>query len=95
LDPNVYRDHLFYEAKGCSACKGTGYTGRKAIIELVELDDDMRELLIKRAPASVLKHKAVSSGTTFLRKAALQEVIQGVTSLREANRVTFVETGAT
>jgi type IV pilus assembly protein PilB len=91
LDWKSYADHAFYGAKGCEDCKGTGYMGRKAIIELLELDDDMREMFVKRAPLQMIKKKAVEMGTTFLRKAALQEVLAGETTLREANRVTFVE----
>jgi type IV pilus assembly protein PilB len=91
LDCKLYADHTFYGAKGCEDCKGTGYMGRKAIIELLELDDDMREMFVKRAPLQMIKKKAVEMGTTFLRKAALQEVLAGETTLREANRVTFVE----
>ncbi len=92
LDYSRYKDHLFYEARGCEDCKGTGFKGRKAIIELVELDDEMRELFVNKASFSVVKKKAAESGTTFLRKAALREVIKGETTLREANRVTFIET---
>jgi type IV pilus assembly protein PilB len=91
LDCKLYSDHTFYGARGCEDCKGTGYMGRKAIIELLELDDDMREMFVKRAPLQMIKKKAVEMGTTFLRKAALQEVLAGETTLREANRVTFVE----
>lgn len=91
LDPSLCRDQVFYDAKGCHRCKGTGYRGRKAIIELVELDDDMKEMFIKRASASDLKRKATGGGTTFLRGAALHEVRFGETTLAEANRVTFIE----
>jgi type IV pilus assembly protein PilB len=91
MDVERYGNHVFYAAKGCEDCKGTGYMGRKAIIELVELDDEMRELFITRAPVSELKRRATDSGTTFLRKAAIQEVIAGITTLKEANRVTFIE----
>ncbi|MFZ0449395.1 MAG: ATPase, T2SS/T4P/T4SS family [Desulfatiglandaceae bacterium] len=91
LDNHLYGGRLFFEAHGCEHCKGTGYLGRQAIIELVELDDDMRELFIRKEPVSVLKRKASKKGTVFMRQAALEKVLAGVTTLREANRVTFVE----
>jgi len=91
LDPAQLFGHTFYRARGCDRCKGTGYKGRKAIVELVELDDEMREMFIKRAPLTELKKKATVSGTVFLRGAAIREVINGETTLAEANRVTFVE----
>ncbi len=94
LDPKLFGDKVFFEAKGCSSCKGTGYRGRKAIIELIELDDDLRALFVDRAGPSVLKKKAAESGTVFLRHAALKEVLSGNTSLKEANRVTFIEPNA-
>lgn len=91
LDPKLYKDRIYFEAKGCPKCKGTGYKGRKAIVELIELNDDMRSLFIDQSSASVLKRKAAEGGTVFLRNAALKEVMDGNTTLREANRVTFIE----
>jgi type IV pilus assembly protein PilB len=91
LDSKLYGEKPFYEAKGCARCKGTGFKGRKAIIELIELDDNLRTLFINRSPVSVLKKKSSESGTVFLRKAALNEVFIGNTTLGEANRVTFIE----
>ena len=91
LVPETLRDQVFYRAKGCEVCKGTGYNGRKAIIELIELDDDMRTLFIERASITVLKKKALDAGTAFLRMAAIKEVMGGVTTLEEANRVTFID----
>ena len=91
IDPNLIKGRDFYRDKGCEDCKGTGFKGRKAIIELVVLDDDMREMFIKMASVSVLKKKAAESGTVFLRKAAINEVLNGETTLREANRISFIE----
>lgn len=91
IDYKQYGTFVFYEARGCEHCKGTGFLGRQAIIELIELDDDLRELFIRKEPISVLKKKASGNGTVFLRQAALQKVLNGVTTLREANRVTFIE----
>jgi type IV pilus assembly protein PilB len=91
VSPSRYREHVFYEAKGCDLCKGTGYKGRKAIIELIEMDDVIRELFIQKAPLAELKKTAAASGTVFLRNAALAEVLKGETTFKEANRVTFIE----
>ena len=91
LDPSTCEGHVFYEARGCEHCKGTGYLGRQAVIELMEIDDDMRELFIRRAPLSTVKKQAAQNGTVFLRQAALEKVLDGSTTLREVNRVTFIE----
>jgi len=91
IDLNLIKGRDFYRAKGCEDCKGTGFKGRKAIIELVVLDDDMKEMFIKLASVSVLKKKAAESGTVFLRKAAINEVLNGGTTLSEANRISFIE----
>jgi type IV pilus assembly protein PilB len=87
----MMKNAVFFEANGCDRCKGTGYSGRKAIMEMVELNDDLRQMFIAREPMSQIKKAASETGTIFLRKAALTEVFTGVTTLKEANRVTFVE----
>lgn len=91
LSPESGKDRLFYRPVGCERCKGTGFKGRKAIIELVELDDDMRQMFVDRAPMSELKARAAAGGTVFLRQAALAEVFGGGSTLEEANRMTFAE----
>ena len=68
-----------------------GYLGRSAIVELLDLNDEIRELIVNKSPISRLKAAARQAGTVFLREAALEKVFQGITSLREINRVTFVE----
>ena len=75
---------------GCAACRGTGYRGRKAIGELLVLNDELRELIIARAPARKLKEVARAAGTLPLREAAMRLVTNNETSLEEINRVTFV-----
>ena len=80
----------FRRPVGCGACRGTGYRGRKAIAELLVLNDEIRELIISRAPIRQLKEAARRGGTFSLRESALDLVRDGVTSLEEANRVTFV-----
>ncbi len=91
LSYEKYRDHIFYEGAGCKECNGMGYRGRNAIVELLGVDDEMRELIIKKEPISQLKKAARAAGTTFLRESAMEKVFAGLTTLREVNRVTFVE----
>ena len=76
--------------QGCAACRGTGFKGRKAVGELFVLDDELREMIVARAPARKLKEAARAAGTVPLREAALALVDAGETTLEEINRVTFV-----
>jgi general secretion pathway protein E len=78
-----------FKGKGCGMCRGTGYKGRRAISELLVLDDEMREVIIARAPIRALKELARNKGTVFLRDAAVQAALAGWTSLDEVNRVAF------
>jgi general secretion pathway protein E len=78
------------KGKGCADCRGTGFKGRKAIGELLVLNDELRELIVARAPARKLKEAARAAGTIPLRDAALALVQAGETTLEEINRVTFV-----
>jgi type II secretory ATPase GspE/PulE/Tfp pilus assembly ATPase PilB-like protein len=91
LDPNVYGDHTFHEGGGCIECDGTGFHGRLAVSELLDLSDTIRELILSRRPASEIKRVAKEEGMVFLRESALQKVFEGVTTLREINKVTFVD----
>ena len=77
-------------SKGCGECRGTGFKGRKAIGELLVLNDELRELIIARAPARKLKESACAAGTVPLREAAMRLVDAGETTLEEIDRVTFV-----
>src|SRR6185436_16427507 len=70
--------------------RGTGFKGRRAIGELLVLNDELRELITARAPARKLKDAARAAGTVPLRDAALALVEAGETTLEEINRVTFV-----
>jgi type IV pilus assembly protein PilB len=81
----------FYEGKGCIECGGTGYKGRQAICELLDLSDRIREMILARRPTSEIKKAARDEGMRFLRECAVERVLQGVTTLREINKVTFVE----
>lgn len=91
IDPNLPKDVVLFEARGCDACNGTGYRGRTAIVELLDMTDDIRDLIIGKASTSVLKQKARESGVVFLRESAVEKLLEGETTLREINRVTFVE----
>ena len=91
VNPERYRGKILYEAHGCDKCHGTGYKGRVAIVELLELDDQIRDLIIAKVPATRLKKAARDSGIMFLRDSAEEKFAAGVTTLKEINRVTFVE----
>ncbi len=91
LDPGRYSDYTFYQGKGCIDCNGTGYRGRTAIAELLDMSDRIREMILQRKPGSDIKRAAKEEGMTFLREAALAKVFAGKTSLQEINKVTFVE----
>jgi type IV pilus assembly protein PilB len=81
----------FYQGAGCIDCNGTGFLGRTAISELMDLSDNIRALILDRRPAAEIKRAAKAEGMTFLRESALERVFAGVTTLREVNKVTFVE----
>jgi general secretion pathway protein E len=84
------KQFLFKAGVGCGQCRGTGYKGRKAIAEILYLNDDIRELIIARAPMRKIKEAAHHNGIRSLRDAALMLVQRGETTLQEINRVTFV-----
>jgi type IV pilus assembly protein PilB len=91
LDPGMYGEQTFYEGGGCIECDGTGFHGRLAVSELLDLSDTIRELILAKRPGSEIKRVAKEEGMVFLRESALQKVFEGVTTLREVNKVTFVE----
>ena len=91
MDPAFEHTRVFYEGKGCIECGGTGYKGRQAICELLDLSDHIREMILARRPTSEIKKAARDEGMRFLRECAVERVLSGVTTLREINKVTFVE----
>ncbi|MCG8460795.1 MAG: GspE/PulE family protein [Holophagales bacterium] len=91
LSPDTYEDTVFYEGSGCIECNGTGYHGRGAVTELLSLSDPIRELILTKRPAAEIRRAAKEEGMSFLRESALEKVFQGVTTLREINKVTFVD----
>jgi type IV pilus assembly protein PilB len=90
LDAKTWGDFTFYEGKGCIDCNGTGYRGRTAIAELLDMSDRIREMILERRAGSDIKRAAKEEGMTFLREAALAKVFSGGTTLHEVNKVTFV-----
>ncbi len=91
LSSAVYGDHEFFEGAGCLECNGTGFLGRLAVSELLDLSDRIRELILDRRPGSEVRRAAKEEGMRFLRESALEKALGGMTTLREINRFTFVD----
>jgi type IV pilus assembly protein PilB len=91
LEVSIYGDMPFYEGAGCLECGGTGYKGRMAICELLDVTDSVRELILSRKSSAEIKRAAKADGTTFLRESAVNKALAGHTTLQEINKVTFVE----
>jgi type IV pilus assembly protein PilB len=91
IDADRYFDHQFADAVGCKECNFTGYRGRKAITEFLDLSDRVREMILEKRPSSELRKAAMSEGMTSLRQSAVAKVLAGDTTLKEINRVTFIE----
>src|SRR5271169_3493566 len=91
LNPDTWRSVRFYEGTGCFECGGTGFRGRSAIHELLDLSERIREMILDKRPASEIRRQAAGEGMTFLREAALEKARTGITTLKEINKVTFIE----
>ena len=91
LETAKYADHPFFEGTGCLDCNGTGFKGRQAIAEILDLSDNIRELILARRSAAEIKRVAKEEGMLFLRESAIEKVLTGLTTLREINKVTFVQ----
>jgi type IV pilus assembly protein PilB len=91
LDPLVWGSVPLVEGAGCLECSGTGFHGRTAICELLDLTDRIREMIVNRRPTSEIKRVAREEGMTTLRESGLAKIRDGVTTLKEINKVTFVE----
>ena len=83
--------YTFYEGAGCIECSGTGFKGRMAICELLDLTDHIREIILEKRPISEVKRAAREQGMRLLRESAVERVLTGFTTLKEINKVTFVE----
>src|SRR6266699_769675 len=91
LDPAVWGNGALVEGVGCLECSGTGYHGRTAICELMDLSDRIREIIVDRRPTSEVKRAAREEGMATLRESGLAKVRAGITTVKEINKVTFVE----
>ena len=91
LNPEEWKDFEFSEGRGCFECGGTGFRGRTAIHELLDLNDEIRELILERRAISLIKAASQRQGMTFLRESAVDRVRHGLTTLKEINKVTFIE----
>jgi type IV pilus assembly protein PilB len=91
MDLKEWRDFPFREGAGCIECGGTGYRGRTAIHELLDLTDPIREIILEKKPSSEVRRLAQQEGMHFLRESALDRVRRGLTTLKEINKVTFIE----
>ena len=91
LDPEQWSRVPLYEGQGCIECAGTGFRGRTAIHELLDLSDAIREMILERKPTSEIRRAAREEGMRFLRESALDKVRLGLTTLKEINKVTFIE----
>jgi type II secretory ATPase GspE/PulE/Tfp pilus assembly ATPase PilB-like protein len=91
LNPDEWRGFGFREGAGCMECGGTGYRGRTAIHELLDLTDPIRELILEKKPTSEVRKLAQKEGMSFLRESAIERVRRGLTTLKEINKVTFIE----
>jgi type IV pilus assembly protein PilB len=91
IDPALLAGRTFYEGAGCIECSGTGFKGRMAICELLDLTDHIREIILDKRPISEVKRAAKEQGMRLLRESAVERVLDGLTTLKEINKVTFVE----
>ncbi|HTS59984.1 MAG TPA: GspE/PulE family protein, partial [Terriglobales bacterium] len=91
LDAQQWSQVPFFEGQGCIECAGTGFRGRTAIHELLELSDRIREMILVKKPTSEIRRAAREEGMRFLRESALDKVRLGLTTLKEINKVTFIE----
>src|SRR5271169_6322833 len=91
LNPDEWRNVTLYEGPGCFECGGTGFRGRTAIHELLDLSEHIREMILDKRPASEIKRIARDEGMTFLRESAIEKARSGATTLKEINKVTFIE----
>ncbi|MCP5111745.1 MAG: type II/IV secretion system protein, partial [bacterium] len=91
LAPDEWREQEFFEGAGCFDCGGTGFRGRSAIHELLDLTERIREMILDKRPGSEIRRVSREEGMVFLRENALEKMRSGVTTLKEINKVTFIE----
>ena len=93
LRPDDVAGRTFYYGKGCETCNNTGYKGRLGLYEIMLLDDDMRDMIIKHASTQVLRMEARKRGMRTLRSAGLLAIFDGITTIEEVVRETIMEEG--
>jgi type IV pilus assembly protein PilB len=91
LDYEAYKDREFFDVGGCKECNFTGFRGRNAITEFLDLSDHIREMILEKRPSSEIRRAAIAEGMTTLRQSAIAKALAGLTTLKEINRVTFIE----
>jgi len=91
IDYERHGEVPLYQGRGCGECHGTGYRGRQCITEFLDLTEEIKEMILARRPISEIRYRAMTDGMTTLRQSALAKVLRGETTLREINRVTFIE----
>jgi len=91
LENGEFAGQTWFEGAGCEHCHGTGYFGRAAITEFLDLTPNLRQMILDRRPAADLQAAAIQDGMVTLRRSALIKAIAGETTLKEINRVTFVD----
>jgi len=91
LECESWKDFEFAEGEGCIECSGTGFRGRTAIHELLDMSDQIRELILTRKPSAEIMRAALEQGLVTLRESAIQRVRDGLTTLQEINKVTFIK----
>ena len=91
MDADLADSQEFFEGAGCIDCGGTGYRGRTALCELLDLTDEIREMILAKAPASEIKQVMRNEGMRFLRDSAVEKLLSGLTTLPEINKVTFIK----
>lgn len=81
----------FYRGSGCQFCRGSGYKGRVGVFELMAIDNEIRELILQRAPTHVVRQAALEAGMISLKQDAMQKILEGMTTIEEALRVIYAE----
>ena len=91
FEPEEYGRYDYYEGSGCIDCNGTGFRGRSAIAELLDMSDTVRQMILDRKAAAEINRQAIREGMVSLRRAAVAKMLEGDTTLREINKVTFID----
>jgi type IV pilus assembly protein PilB len=85
------KEHKFFQGKGCKSCRGTGYSGRAGIFEILMVDDPVRELILRKASAAEIRDVAIKNGMKTMREDGMRKVLEGKTTIEEVMRVTQLD----